>query len=82
MSPEGVAWRKAVLRRDRKRCRLCQAASRLEAHHIYPYALYVEKRWEVSNGITLCQSCHRRFQGKEMDNVETLSIIATLPAVG
>src|SRR5262249_39414671 len=47
MNPEGVRWRKAVLKRDRKRCRLCGAGKKLEAHHIHPFGLFPEIRWEV-----------------------------------
>ncbi len=79
MSPEGRTWRRLVLKRDRKRCRLCQSRKDLEAHHIRPYAQFVELRWEVSNGIMLCSCCHLLIYGKEMEFVDLLSTLAAVP---
>ena len=31
----------------------------IEAHHIYPKALYKSKALELNNGIALCYACHR-----------------------
>jgi 5-methylcytosine-specific restriction endonuclease McrA len=81
MNPEGVKWRKAVLKRDQKHCRLCHANRRLEAHHIYPFAGHPEKRWDVSNGITLCHDCHVKFRHREMEYVRELAFIASVPII-
>lgn len=58
---EGRAWKQAVFVRDNYTCRKCgERGGRLNAHHIKPYALYPELRWEVSNGETLCIDCHKQ----------------------
>lgn len=60
-------WREAVLERDGYKCRICGCEEHLEAHHIKPFATYPLDRFEVDNGVTLCQKCHRRVH-KENDS--------------
>jgi hypothetical protein len=55
-----VKWRKAVLERDNHICQHCGAARRLHAHHIKSWAAFPDLRHDVSNGLTLCKSCHRK----------------------
>jgi hypothetical protein len=54
------AWRVAVFERDGE-CQACGSNYLLTAHHIIPYSECVELRYDVSNGITLCEQCHREF---------------------
>lgn len=58
--PHGHAkWAQAVLSRDNATCQECGATGvEMHAHHIKPYAEYPELASDVSNGITLCFSCH------------------------
>ena len=59
-SQEARSWRKAVFERDEYTCQLCgQIGGKLNAHHIKPWATYKLLRYEISNGVTLCESCHR-----------------------
>jgi hypothetical protein len=55
-------WRAVVLNRDGDRCQMCAVRPgrrRLNAHHIYPKAIYPSIALEPANGITLCARCHR-----------------------
>jgi 5-methylcytosine-specific restriction endonuclease McrA len=63
--PEYRRWRRAVLKRDGRACRLCGSTQRLQAHHIKKFAKHPECRWEVANGIILCLACHDTVRGKE-----------------
>lgn len=64
-STQYAVWRKAVFERDNYTCQMCHVRSvagnrvRLQADHIFPFAQYPEKRFEISNGRTLCELCHR-----------------------
>jgi len=52
-------WSSAVLRRDRWTCQKCGYKGRaLIAHHLKPWAKHRSLRFDVSNGQTLCRSCH------------------------
>lgn len=52
-------WRKAVFERDNYTCQRCgKRGGKLRAHHIERYRDCIEKRTDISNGITLCDKCH------------------------
>jgi 5-methylcytosine-specific restriction endonuclease McrA len=67
-------WRTSVFKRDDFICQKCnfKKGGYLEAHHIIPLRVVLEKNnietleeaincpllWDVSNGVTLCVSCH------------------------
>lgn len=54
-------WRKAIYERDDYTCQTCKVrGGRLHPHHIKSWELYPELRFEVSNGQTLCISCHKQ----------------------
>lgn len=54
-------WRKAVFERDNYTCQLCgKRGGKLNAHHIERYRNCIERRTDISNGITLCDACHKK----------------------
>jgi len=65
-------WRSKVFERDNWTCQTCGARSKagepvyLEAHHIKGWSKYEKLRYELSNGITLCKSCHKLVHKKHL----------------
>lgn len=60
-SVDYVAWRNAVYKRDNYTCQVCGIKGvKLEADHIKSFANYLDLRFELSNGRTLCKPCHRK----------------------
>ena len=60
------AWRKAIFERDDYTCQVCRKrGGKLEAHHIEPWAVCMKKRYDVSNGITLCKDCHKQIHKRK-----------------
>lgn len=55
-------WREEVYKRDNYTCRACDRKDvYLNAHHLKPYSRFPLERYNLSNGITLCGSCHQQF---------------------
>ena len=74
-------WRKQVFERDEYTCQCCgQEGGKLNAHHIEAYSRNKELRTELSNGITLCEDCHKEYHSNFYKNdadIETLDEFLT-----
>lgn len=55
---EAKSFRSAVLERDGHKCTNCGTGERLEVHHVLPWSTHPERRYDASNGLTLCRPCH------------------------
>lgn len=77
--PEDVKWRKQIFKRDNYTCQMCnKRGTTLNAHHIYPKALYPKLRFKLSNGITLCKECHDDTKRLEMQWVSYFQMVHKL----
>jgi len=57
-------WKNNIYKRDDNICQMCNSkcSSRNKvAHHIKNFKEYPKLRYEVSNGILLCRSCHAKI---------------------
>ena len=57
-------WSLAVRRRDGFMCRKCGSREKLNAHHVKPFADFPGLRFNINNGITLCEDCHKKEHKK------------------
>lgn len=80
-------WRKQVFERDSYTCQNCGDKSRknhrvsLAAHHIKNWNDNMDCRYDVNNGITLCERCHLDFHskyGKKNNTLEQLNEFLSL----
>lgn len=64
-------WKKVIYKRDNYTCQLCGVRSSkgkavvLNCHHIKRFVDKPEIRFDTSNGITLCEQCHKKTYKKE-----------------
>lgn len=67
-------WRVGVYKRDNYQCQVCGHKSKnLHAHHLRSFHNHTDLRYEISNGVTLCDRCHIEFHrryGKENNTPE------------
>ena len=90
VSKEYKDWRHSVYRRDNYTCVLCGARGvRLNPDHIKPFseiifenkvttleeALACKQLWDVSNGRTLCEPCHKQTDTFGLKQVRRLKFI-------
>lgn len=69
-----IKWRTEVFLRDKFQCQICnQTGGTLNAHHIKSWTKYMELRYAIDNGITLCEKCHKEIHKKNENNLQPLS---------
>lgn len=73
-------WRKEVWKRDNYQCRInnCDCKGKIIAHHILSWKDYPELRYEINNGITLCQAHHPRKRAEEKRLIPFFQGLATV----
>jgi transposase len=79
-TPEHQEWKFAVFERDHYNCQKCGATNTMmQAHHIVPFADHPEIGYEIENGITLCEYCHRSIRGREYEYIDQFAAITQRP---
>ncbi|MCA1025661.1 HNH endonuclease [Cytobacillus kochii] len=60
---EQKRWREKVFKRDNYTCQCCgdNKGGNLNSHHLDGHDWCIQSRWEINNGVTLCDICHSDF---------------------
>ena len=69
-------WKKKVLRKNNHRCQKCSTNKKLIAHHIFNFKTHKSIRYDIDNGIILCEECHKKFHstyGNKVNNDKQLN---------
>jgi ABC-type uncharacterized transport system ATPase subunit len=57
-----IRWADHVRRRDHFTCVICgRRGVAVNSHHLNAWASFPDERYNVDNGVCLCQDCHNRF---------------------
>ncbi len=59
-------WAVAVKERDGQRCTKCGSHEHLHAHHVIPRQERPDLEFDLSNGLTLCRSCHSAVESRRL----------------
>lgn len=60
--PQAVEWSRQIKVRDNYTCQLCSRYGiPLNSHHLNSWDLFVNQRYDLNNGLTLCMRCHELF---------------------
>jgi len=70
-SREYSDWRNSIFEKDKYTCQCCgdNKGGNLEAHHIENFSEREDLRFDVDNGITLCNECHNPNQKESFHNI-------------
>jgi hypothetical protein len=59
-----IRWADHVRRRDHFTCVICgRKGIAVNSHHLNAWASFPDERYDVDNGVCLCQTCHETFHG-------------------
>ena len=56
-------WSHRIKKLDNYKCKLCNTSKHLIVHHLYPKSIFPKKKFNLNNGITLCDHCHSDTHG-------------------
>lgn len=71
-------WRLNIFERDNYTCVLCNIrGGYLEVHHIKKFSKYINLRFDLNNGVSLCKICHQKTKGCEEDYEQTFKNIVS-----
>lgn len=72
--PAYVHWAREIKRRDKNICQLNskECSGSKVVHHILPWSNYPDQRYEITNGIVLCQFHHPKTRVEEQRLISVL----------
>lgn len=64
-----IKWRDSVYERDSYTCQMCGSKNKINAHHKKNFDDFPDLRFDIDNGITLCEKCHAKVHKEHSDNL-------------
>lgn len=61
VNPELREWRKEIYRRSFWKCICCESKKKINAHHILNWWKNYQLRYDLNNGVCLCERCHKSY---------------------
>lgn len=65
-------WSNEVKKAYNSKCDICGSSEELTAHHLYAKSFFQNLKYNIDNGVCLCQSCHTSFH-QEYPDTATIS---------
>jgi len=59
-----AGWRNKVFRKFGRKCCICNSKENLRVHHKDGWHWCKERRYDVDNGVVLCEDCHTKYHQK------------------
>lgn len=59
-----IRWRNKIFNIHGKKCYICYSRIKIIVHHLDGWHWCKERRLDVTNGIPLCEKCHKEFHKK------------------
>ena len=65
-------WAKLVKERDQYRCICCGKSNTfLHSHHLNSWDHFINDRYNIQNGVCICQNCHIQFHSRYLKGNNT-----------
>ena len=60
---KGIAWAKLIKEKSKFTCEICHKSKPNEmiSHHLNAWNAHPEQRYDLDNGVCLCETCHKAF---------------------
>lgn len=63
-------WKKEVMEAGGFQCKICGATNDLRCHHVIPFAVDKTLRLDTTNGIVLCNKCHKDIHAEMNSSIQ------------
>lgn len=69
-----ILWSKLVKKRANNKCEKCNGTKKLHSHHILTRKAFPSLRYDLRNGVCLCENCHTVSNESAHKNISAFKI--------